>query len=278
MATKRRKLDEVNWVEAAGLAGAIEGSQYLLFVTGAGVSVASGLPTFRGRDPGAVWSRDVLEYGTYRFFRQAPARSWEWYRARFGGLVGAEPNDAHRALVALERWQRARGRGFCLVTQNVDGLHSAAGSEDVIDVHGRADRLRCSAAGCELGAPRGSLSLGSVDFGPFDAEPNDARVPRCPRCEALLRPHVLWFDERYDGHADYRIGEVYRAAKRADVVVFVGTSFSVGVTEGVLGHALSRGAFVCSVDPAGAAPRASVSWCRGAAEEVLPEVACELDA
>src|SRR5438045_1769607 len=75
----------------------------LLVVTGAGVSVASGIPTFRGSDPGAVWKRDVIELGTRRYFEEDPAGSWRWYMERFDHALDAQPNAAHAALVALER-------------------------------------------------------------------------------------------------------------------------------------------------------------------------------
>jgi NAD-dependent deacetylase len=96
----------------------------VLVVTGAGVSLASGIPTFRGSDPGAVWANDVTEMGTRDFFERDPVASWRWYGSRFARAAGAKPNAAHHALVALERWQSARGK-FLLITQNVDGLHRA---------------------------------------------------------------------------------------------------------------------------------------------------------
>src|SRR5205085_178122 len=115
-----------------------------------------GIPTFRGEDPGAIWKRDVTELGTRRYFEEDPVGSWRWYRSRFASLGGARPNPAHLALAALERWQAEQGQ-FLLVTQNIDGLHRAAGSTRLVEVHGRADRVRCSSDGCEHAAPEGSL-------------------------------------------------------------------------------------------------------------------------
>ncbi len=76
----------------------------ILVVTGAGISLASGIPTFRGSDKDAVWKRDVTELGTFHYFCMDPVGSWRWYLSRFAALAGAEPNDGHGALVALERW------------------------------------------------------------------------------------------------------------------------------------------------------------------------------
>ncbi|MBK9032779.1 MAG: hypothetical protein IPL61_16170 [Myxococcales bacterium] len=134
----------------------------LLVVTGAGVSLASGIPTFRGSDPDAVWARDVTELGTNAYFQRDPVGSSRWYLARFGGLAGAAPNAAHVALAQLERSREARGGRYLLVTQNVDGLHAAAGSRALVEVHGRADRVRCSRLTCALGAPRGSIARADV--------------------------------------------------------------------------------------------------------------------
>ena len=222
----------------------------ILVVTGAGVSLASGVPTFRGSDPGAIWKRDVTELGTHRFWAEDPAGSWAWYLSRFDKLRGARPNPGHFALAALERWQVARGGGFLLVTQNIDTLHERAGSERLVKVHGTSDRYRCDRERCPFGPPSGSIPAAEVDLDPFRAAPTIDNVPRCPECGGFLRLHVLWFDEFYTQHADYRFDEVVRSARRdAGLVVFVGTSFSVGVTALVLEGALLRGVEVLNVDP-----------------------------
>src|ERR1044072_1968045 len=226
------------------------GSSGLLVVTGAGVSVASGIPTFRGNDPGAIWKRDVTELGTRRYFESDPVGSWRWYLERFDRVADARPNAAHHAIVELERWQPARDAPFLLVTQNVDTLHEQAGSTAMVKVHGSADRVRCSREGCALGAPRGSLPRSSVDLAAFRPEPALVPLPRCPSCGALLRQHVLWFDETYDQHADYQIERVIAAAEEAEVVLFAGTSFSVGITDLLLHTPGRNGAGASAIDPA----------------------------
>jgi hypothetical protein len=82
---------------------------FLLVVTGAGISLASGIPTFRGTDPGAVWKTDILEMATDHFFQREPVESWRWYGSRFDRVVQALPNPAHHALAELERWHGDRG-------------------------------------------------------------------------------------------------------------------------------------------------------------------------
>ena len=265
----------------ARLAAAIEevDTGYLVVVTGAGVSLASGIPTFRGTDPGAVWKRDVTELGTNRYFEEDPAGSWTWYTSRFDIVLDKRPNPAHRALAAIEHWQVARGGKFLLVTQNVDPLHERAGSERLVKVHGSADRVRCSRPRCVHGAPRGSLPRAGIDMGAFKAEPVTANVPRCPSCGALLRQHVLWFDEFYDEHRDYQWGRVLEAAQTMDACLFVGTSFSVGVTDLFLRAGLMTGRRLLAIDPgADASPHPSVTLFREPSEALLPAVCTRIGA
>jgi NAD-dependent deacetylase len=248
----------------------------VLVVTGAGVSVASGIPTFRGSGPDAVWARHLTELATCAYFERDPVGSWKFSLGLFDKVHGARPNPAHDALAQWQRWQEARGAKFRLVTQNVDSLHEAAGSRDVIKVHGSADRLRCSRFGCEHGAPRGSLAAAELPLAPFVERAALERIPRCPACGALVRPHVLWFDERYDEHQSYAIEHVLRHADSAELVVFVGTSFSVGVTDLVLDRALHRGARLFSIDPSGLAPHRRVTAIPEPAELLLPRIVAEM--
>ena len=249
----------------------------ILVLTGAGISLASGIPTFRGTDEGAVWTRDVTELGTYRFFRRDPVGSWQWYRERFRTALAAKPNAAHFALAELERWQRDRGGQFLLVTQNIDTLHEQAGSVEFAKVHGSADRARCSSPRCRSGSTE-TVAFASLDFSAFDREPRLEVLPRCARCQSLMRPHVLWFDEMYTGHVDYRWPAVTEACDRIGLVLAVGTSFSVGVTELVAVAANQRRAPMFVVDPSAAPgpPGLRALHVREKAEELLPAVAAAL--
>lgn len=109
-----------------------------VFLTGAGISVASGIPSFRGNDPEAIWKNDILEKATLKYFLKDPAASWEWYRSRFKSLEDAEPNDAHIAITFLT----SLIKDASVITQNIDGLHTAAGTFDVIEIHGNKDLVR----------------------------------------------------------------------------------------------------------------------------------------
>ena len=210
------------------------GDKLILVVTGAGVSLASGISTFRGGDSGAVWKENPMEKGTVRYFQEDPVDAWLWFMKRFGAFEGKEPNPSHDALAALERWQQSRGGQFLLVTQNIDSLHEKAGSKEMVKIHGTADRYRCFEYGCQHGAPYGSIAKEDVDTSHFLANPSLKTVPRCPDCGGLIRFHVLWFDEHYLSHNDYEARRVIKAAGDVAFVLFIGTSFSVGITSSIL--------------------------------------------
>lgn len=260
-------------VDALVAALAATDSRFLLVVTGAGVSVASGIRTFRGSEPDAIWKQSDVEVATAETFRRDPVRQWRWYLDRFAAVDDAEPNPAHRALVDLERRQEAGGGRFLLVTQNVDTLHARAGSRHLIEVHGSAARLRCSRWGCPHGSPTGSLPRSNFDLTPFRRDPTSDHLPRCPTCGSFLRAHVLLFDEFYDDHRDFRFGDVCTAADQADLLLFIGTSFAVGITDLLLRTGLRRRLPMFSIDPAASRPPyPEVILLPHPSEELLPSV------
>jgi NAD-dependent deacetylase len=253
------------------LVEALQSGGPTVVLTGAGVSLASGIPTFRGTDAGAVWASNVMARATLQHFRREPADSWSWYRQRHAQVLAAEPNAAHRALADLERWHAARGAGFQLITQNIDLLHEAAGARTLVKVHGSIDRARCVDPSCPEADT--TVPTASLDFTTFDAHPSEGTVPRCAACGALMRPHVLWFDEHYGSHPDYGWSDVLDACDAMRVVVAVGTSFSVGVTDLVVGEAARRGVPLFAIDPQGSSIAGrGVIGLREKAEELLPRV------
>lgn len=254
----------------------VKTSQNIVVVTGAGISLASGIPTFRGNDPEAIWSRDIMEKATFAFFREQPVESWQWYLQRFGLLADKQPNPGHLALAELERWQIGRGQQFLLVSQNIDILHERAGSIHMVKVHGSADRVRCSRVGCVFGSPFGSLSVNEVSFSRFAVEPIEVNIPHCSRCGSLIRPHILWFDEFYTDHRDFQIAKVMAATEQADMILFVGTSFSVGLTDMVMEKGIHRRIPMFSVDPSASSPHSRVEVLAYPAEAILPEVIRQL--
>jgi len=192
-------------------------------MTGAGVSAASGVPTFRG--PGGLWrSFRPEDLATPEAFRRDPRLVWEWYAWRRGLIAACVPNAAHDVIAA---WSARPG--FTLVTQNVDGLHERAGTRDVIRYHGSIWRLSCP--GCR-------------------EEWEDLRVPldplpRCPSCAGLARPAVVWFGEGIDP----AIAACATAATACDVFLSVGTSSVVYPAAGLVDLARRHGAFTVEINP-----------------------------
>ena len=207
-------------------------SALVVVVTGAGVSAASGLPTFRS-GPDAIWRRDDLEIGTGRVLPRPPGRALALVpRAlRRHPRRGAEPGPPRprrpRALAAAS----ARAAASCSSPRTSTPSTSGRARDELIKIHGSADRLRCSRTGCRLGAPAGSIARDEVDLEPFRRQPSAETLPRCPECGSPLRAHALFFDEVYDGHADYGFERAQRAFEEMSLALFVGTSFAVGITE-----------------------------------------------
>jgi NAD-dependent deacetylase len=229
----------------------VENAGAIVVITGAGVSAESGVPTFRGA--GGLW-RDfrAQDLATPAAFARDPRLVWEWYDWRRQGLAQVKPNAAHDALARLE--QRHAG-AFLLVTQNVDGLHAAAGSRKLVEVHGNIWRLRCSACGRER-----------EDY----AAPLPALPPRCPQCGGLERPGVVWFGEALPEEA---LNAAFDAAGACDLMLVVGTSAVVYPIAYLPRVARERGARVIEVNPEETAltPLAHESI-RGLAAEVLPSL------
>ena len=249
-------------------------------LTGAGISAESGIPTFRGSE--GIWvvgSRNYMpqEMATLEMFERNPAEVWRWYLYRFGVCKDARPNAGHAALVALER---ALGDRFTLVTQNIDGLHRRAGSQQVFCIHGDAAYVRCADA-CGIGVV--DLPPGLVPRGDGPLTQAEKQALTCSRCGGWLRPHVLWFDEYYD-EVHYRMDSALRAAGAADLLLVVGTSGATNLPMQIGRIAFQRGAAMIDVNPeenpfaemAGALPRGF--FARGSACERLPAIVAELGA
>jgi NAD-dependent deacetylase len=194
-------------------------------LTGAGVSAASGVPTFRG--PGGLWRNfRPEELATPQAFARDPRLVWEWYDWRRGLIAACRPNRAHDVLAA---WSRRFPR-FTLVTQNVDGLHEAAGTKDVVRMHGSIWQVRC-ARPCAAGAM------------PWHDDDTSQHV--CPHCDGATRPAVVWFGEALDPAIVARAS----AASDCDVFFAVGTSAVVYPAAGLLHEAKRHGAFTVEINP-----------------------------
>ena len=218
-------------------------------LTGAGVSAESGVPTFR--DPGGLWQRfRPEELANVDAFLANPVLVQGWYAHRLEVVDGCAPNPGHAALAELEAWVAGRGGDFLLATQNVDGLHTRAGSRCVVELHGSLARSHC--AGCARPASRAETQAHA------DGEP-----ARCPACDGLVRPDVVWFGEALDpAHLD----AASEAAAAADVFLSVGTSSVVYPAAGLPLIAKAHGAYVAEINP-------EPSEIAGALDEQVPAAA-----
>lgn len=205
----------------------------LLILTGAGISTDSGIPDYR--DKNGDWKRkQPVQHPD--FMRCEHTRKRYWGRSLVGWPVmrDARPNQAHEALAELE----ARGHVELLVTQNVDGLHQSAGSQKVIDLHGRSDRVICMS--CEFGCSRDEVHQRSSELNPAftrftaDTAPDgDAdlevdfsgfQIPDCPQCGGILKPDVVFFG---DNVPKQRVLDALDALQRADALLVIGSSLMV---------------------------------------------------
>ena len=192
--------------------------------TGAGMSAESGVPTFR--DENGLWSNfKPEELATPEAFAGDPKTVWAWYRWRRGELARIEPHEGHRVLALWEK----QVDEFVIVTQNVDGLHHRAGSENVIELHGRLDVVRCTGCAREI--------VGLDDLG---------EDPRCSDCAERLRPGVVWFGEMLPPGAIEAAGE---AAHGCEVMVVIGTSGVVQPAASLADAAKAGGARVIEINP-----------------------------
>ena len=205
-------------------AQAIRTARKTIALTGAGISAESGIPTFR--DPGGLWDRyDPEEYATIDAFRRDPGKVWQMMRD-FTELKTAEPNPGHYALAQLEQM------GFlgCIITQNVDNLHQAGGSQDVIEFHGNMRQVVCQS--CQKLLPMSEIALESLP-------------PYCP-CGGVFKPNGVFFGEPIPSYA---LSRSYEESQRCDVMLVIGTSAVVYPAAAMPGVAKETGAQVIEINP-----------------------------
>lgn len=207
------------------LAATLATAERWLVLTGSGVSAESGVPTFRDAQTG-LWAKyEAEELATRTAFEANPTLVWDWYVWRRELIQGAEPNAAHRALAALANLKPE----LALVTQNVDGLHQRAGSENVVEIHGNIERNKCIAC----------------DRLPTALVNSEIRPPVCESCGELLRPDVVWFGEAVP---EASLEFAFLAAERCEVFLSIGTSAVVYPAAGLAQVAAERNATVVEIN------------------------------
>jgi NAD-dependent deacetylase len=214
--------------------GWLQGAAHIAMLTGAGVSAESGVPTFRDALTGLYAHMRPEDLATEEAFRADPSRVWDWYAERREALARVSPNAGHTAVAGFQR--RHPGR-LTLITQNVDGLHQAAGSEGVLALHGNLvdDRWLDPCALARRAQDACTL-----------AQAVSGRPPYCAQCGNLVRPSVVWFGEMLPEQV---LMAAQHAARCCDVMLVVGTSGVVWPAAGLAGQARQAGARVVVVNP-----------------------------
>lgn len=218
-------------------------------LTGAGVSAASGVPTFRG--DGGLWrAYRAIDLATPSAFARDPKLVWEFYEWRRGLVAGCQPNRAHFALAEMQDALP----NFTLITQNVDGLHQAAGGRSLLSLHGELYGIKCA----------------RCSYHTYDrTHPLPQLPPPCPRCGAHLRPNVVWFGEALNQQT---LAAAWQAAEEAEVFLVVGTSALVNPAAQLPIIAQRNGAYLIEFNLEQTPLTAQVDQAIiGSAAETLPE-------
>jgi len=195
----------------------------IVFVTGAGISQESGIPTFRGKD--GLWRKyDPMTLATIDAFYQNPKLVWEWYEERRQNILAANPNPGHKAIAELEQYKQVS-----VLTQNIDGLHQRAGSTSVYELHGSIITIKCTV--CDF---KDTITS------------NFTHLPPLCKCRNMLRPDVVWFGEALPQ-------DIWKSAieqsSSCDVMVVVGTSLAVSPANLLPVYAKQNGALMIEVNP-----------------------------
>ncbi len=219
-------------------------------LTGTGVSLESGIPTFREAQQGEWAHVSATELATPQAFLRNPRLVWNWYLYRRRMIEAVQPGAAHYALVDLEQLYD----DFLLITQSIDGLHWRAGSRDLLELHGNISRSRC-------------FDCGAYQMG-WDEE--SEVLPTCVRCGGLLRPDVVWLGE---GLPELQLSKAYNATRRAQVFLSIGASPRVPPAASLPLIARRAGAYVVEVhNEETALSGIADCWLQAQASEVLQEL------
>jgi len=201
----------------------IKENRKIVFVTGAGISQESGIPTFRGKD--GLWRNyDAMKLATIDAFYENPKLVWEWYNERRENIFSVSPNQGHKAIADLEKYAKV-----VILTQNIDGLHQKAGSSEVLELHGSIVKIKCAV--CDF---RDEIIT------------KFSEIPPLCKCGNILRPDVVWFGESLQedvwNHAMIQ-------ASQCDIMIIVGTSLVVSPANTLPIYAKQNNAYLIEINP-----------------------------
>ena len=198
-------------------------SEKIVFVTGAGISQESGVPTFRGKD--GLWRKyDVMQLATINAFYENPELVWDWYEERRNNIFSAKPNSGHKAIAELEKYV-----DVVILTQNIDGLHQKAGSSKVLELHGSIIKIKCTVC-----------NFRDEIITRFN------KLPPICECGNILRPDVVWFGEPLP--QDVWEQAMIHAGK-CDIMIIAGTSLVVSPANILPVYAKQNNAFLIEINP-----------------------------
>jgi len=216
----------------------------LTFLTGAGLSAESGIPTYRGSD--GIWVKGTKyhkpeEFGTWAYFCENQEEVWQFTLFKKGMVENAIPNKSHDTIAAIEENIPER---FQLITQNVDGLHQRAGSKNIFEIHGNYRQVRCS-GDCDtvLDFPSNIPTKEYLE----DLTSVDLENLKCPNCGEWYRPNVLWFDEYYNERL-FKLDSARKAAKNSGILFVLGTSGATNLPIMLAQTTLKYGGYVVDIN------------------------------
>jgi NAD-dependent deacetylase len=242
-------LDEATWF--------IKNAKHLTVFTGAGISVESGIPPFRGES--GIWDKydpSILELSRYLY---SPQEVWPVIKQLFFDFfTDAKPNEAHKVIA---KWESA-GIVKAVITQNIDNLHQAAGSKEVIEFHGNSNFFECTSDKNHL------FPVKDIDF--------NKRIPECPECGQLTKPSFIFFGEQIPVKA-YRKSEFH--ARESDVMIVIGSTGEVIPAANVPWDAKRRGAKIIEINPENSAFTKAITdlYLTGKASDILKELDLRLN-
>ena len=221
--------------------------QKIVFVTGAGISQESGIPTFRGED--GLWrNHDVMKLATIDAFYDNPKLVWEWYNERRMNIFQAQPNPGHRAIAELEKYA-----DVVVLTQNIDGLHQKSGSSKVLELHGSIVKIKCSV--CDYKE---------------EILTEISNLPPLCKCGNMLRPDVVWFGELLSQDVWQ---DAMNFASKCDLMIIAGTSLVVSPANTLPIYAKQNNATLIEINPENTSMSREMNLViRNTSAESLPEL------
>lgn len=214
------------------------------FLTGAGISAESGIPTYRGID--GIWVKGTKfhkpeEFGTFRYFSENPEEVWQYSLFRKKMFESVKPNKSHFELVEIENILQDR---FSLITQNIDNLHKHAGTNRVYEIHGNNREIKCSNGCKEIINLPDEIKGKDIDE---DLTEREIELLKCKECGNWMRPNILWFDEYYDEKTNKKFSSL-KIAKNSGILFVIGTSGATNLPKAIAETTLKYGGTIVDIN------------------------------